>query len=51
MDSSKATMPSETQEDQMEIKQVKIESVQEFLARGGQVKVLRPSRRRNNTWR
>lgn len=35
----------------METKQVKVESVQEFLARGGQVKVLKPSRRRSRTWR
>jgi len=51
MESSEATRPSETQEDQMETKKVKVETIQEFLARGGQVKVIKPSRRRNRTWR
>lgn len=35
----------------MDTKQVKVETVQEFLVRGGQVKVLKASRRRNRTWR
>lgn len=51
MESSKAHAPSKTKEDQMDTKQVKVETIQEFLARGGRVKVLKPSRRRNRTWR
>jgi hypothetical protein len=30
---------------------LKIETVEEFLKRGGQIKVLRRSRRRNKTWK